>query len=188
MPKQSLRSQLLAERRALDPESCNDSGLAAQSKLLSLEEYSKAYCIALYASVQNEVDTAAVLVAALEEGKRVLYPVISGDRMLFRQVSGPDMLQAGAFGIPEPRQTGIDYQADEAELIVVPGVVFDSSGHRIGYGKGYYDRFLKSTGRKSCLVGLCHDFQLIDGSIPTDRHDIQMDIIVTDRRIIYREK
>ena len=98
------------------------------------------------------------------------------------------MLQGGAFGILEPRPTGIEHQADEADLIVVPGVAFDLSGHRIGYGKGYYDRFLKHPERKTHLVGLCHDFQLIDGSIPIDRHDIQMDIIVTDRRIIYREK
>jgi 5-formyltetrahydrofolate cyclo-ligase len=108
--------------------------------------------------------------------------------MVFRQVTGLDALQEGAFGIPEPRPTGIEHEAEGADLIVVPGVAFDLSGHRIGYGKGYYDRFLELPERKACLVGLCHDFQLIDGAIQADRHDIQMDIIVTDRRIIYMEK
>jgi 5-formyltetrahydrofolate cyclo-ligase len=94
-------------------------------------------------------------------------------------------MQEGAFGIPEPCPTGIEYQADGADLIVVPGVAFDLSGNRIGYGKGYYDRFLNNPESKARLVGLCHDFQLIDGAIPADLHDIQMDIIVTGRRIIY---
>ena len=68
------------------------------------------------------------------------------------------------------------------DLIVVPGVAFDLAGHRIGYGKGFYDRFLQHPGRKAHLVGLCHDFQLIDGEIPAEGHDIRMEIIVTDRR------
>ena len=60
-------------------------------------------------------------------------------------------------------------------------------GHRIGYGKGYYDRFLQHPGRTAHLVGLCHDFQLIDGAIPAEEHDIRMELIVTDRRIIHVE-
>jgi 5-formyltetrahydrofolate cyclo-ligase len=185
MPKRSLRSQLLSERRSLRHHTWLESSRSAQHNLLSLAEYSVATCIALYAAVHQEVDTTGIVANAFESGKRVLYPALCGKHMVFRQVLGLDNLQEGAFGILEPSPTGIEYQADEAEMIVVPGIAFDLSGHRIGYGRGYYDRFLQHPGRKACLVGLCHDFQLISGSIPADRHDIQMEIIVTERRIIH---
>ncbi len=109
----------------------------------------------------------------------------AAQQMVFRQVERvAEPCRKGRFGILEPCPTGIDHQADEADLIVVPGVAFDLSGHRIGYGKGFYDRFLQHPGRTAHLIGLCHDFQLIDGAIPADSHDIPMEIIVTDPRII----
>jgi 5-formyltetrahydrofolate cyclo-ligase len=188
MPKRSLRSQLLAERRALSHEEWLVSSRSAQLNLLSLLEYSQAECIALYAAVHQEVDTTGIFAAAVESGKLLLYPAICGKQIVFRQVMMLDSLQEGVLGIPEPCPKDIEQEADGADLIVVPGVAFDLSGHRIGYGKGYYDRFLDHPERKACLIGLCHDFQLIDGAIPVDRHDVQMDIIVTGRRIIYREK
>jgi len=104
--------------------------------------------------------------------------------MVLRQVERLEQLSPGCFGILEPCRNGVDHQADEADLIVIPGVAFDQSGHRIGYGKGYYDRFLQHPGRTAGLVGLCHDFQLIEGNIPADRHDIRMELVVTEKRII----
>lgn len=185
MPKRTLRSQLLARRRALDPADWQASSRSAERRLLALPEFAGAGCIALYAAVQGEVDTGGIMAAAFNAGKRVLYPALCGTEMVFRLVEGVENLQEGAFGILEPCPTGIEHQADEADLIVVPGVAFDHSGHRIGYGKGFYDRFLQHPGRTAHLVGLCHDFQLIDGAIPANRHDIRMEIIVTDRRVIY---
>jgi 5-formyltetrahydrofolate cyclo-ligase len=185
MPKQSLRSQLLARRRALSHDAWRASSLSAQSNLLSLAEYSRAGCVALYASVHKEVDTTGILKDAFDSGKRVLYPALCGKDMVFRQVLELENLQEGAFGILEPCPTCIEQQADEADLIVVPGVAFDLSGHRIGFGRGYYDRFLQHPGSDTRLVGLCHEFQLVDCGIPAERHDIKMEIIVTDRRIIY---
>lgn len=185
MPKRSLRQQILARRRALSHEEWHESSLMAQRQLISLEEYSQADCIALYAPVHHETDTSVILEASFGAGKRVLYPAVCGDRMVFRQVQGVSCLSEGCFGILEPCPTGSDHLADEPDLIVVPAVAFDCSGHRIGYGKGYYDRFLQHPGRKAHLVGLCHDFQLIEGEIPAEEHDIRMEILVTDRRIIY---
>lgn len=185
MPKRSLRQQILARRRALTPEQWLESSRLAQRRLLSLEQFIQADCIALYAPAHNETDTAGILEAAFSAGKRVLYPAVCGERMVFRQVEGLRSLTQGSFGILEPCPTGIDHHADEADLIVVPGVAFDLSGHRIGYGKGYYDRFLQHPGRKAHLVGLCHDFQLIEGAIPAEGHDVRMEIIVTDLCIVH---
>lgn len=184
MPKSSLRSQLLLQRRALSNEIWQTSSRAAQLNLLSLDEYADAGCVALYAPTHNETDTKMILAAAFKEGKRVLYPAVCGNEMVFRPVKPVDKLQEGAFGISEPCPTGIDHQADEADLIVVPGVAFDVLGHRIGYGKGFYDRFLHNPACRAHLVGLCHDFQLTRGMIKTDPHDIHMGILVSDKRII----
>lgn len=184
MPKNSLRSQLLAHRRALGHDVWRTSSNAAQLNLLSLDEYVQAECIALYAPAHNETDTGLILADAFQAGKRVLYPAVCGHKMVFRRVERIDALQEGTFGILEPCPTGIDHQADEADLIVVPGVAFDLSGHRIGYGKGFYDRFLRHPECEAHLVGLCHDFQLTNGLIRADAHDIPMEIIVSDARII----
>ena len=184
MPKRSLRSQLLAQRRALSHDLWRAFSRAAQLRLLSLDEYTEADCIALYAPAHNETDTELLLTAAFQAGKRVLYPAVCGHQMVFRLVERIEALQKGAFGILEPSPTGTDHQADEADLIVVPGVAFDLAGHRVGYGKGFYDRFLHHPDCSAHLVGLCHDFQLRDELIPADAHDIPMEIIVSDKRII----
>ena len=184
MPKRTLREQMLARRRALSRDEWLLTSLQAQQSLLSLEEYTLASCVALYSAVHNEVDTALILETAFADGKRVLYPAVCGQELVLRQVEGLECLSKGCFGILEPCESGADHQADEADLIVVPGVAFDPGGHRIGYGKGFYDRFLQHPGCKAALIGLCHDFQLIDGEIAADRHDIRMDILVTERRTI----
>jgi len=184
MPKRTLRQQILARRRALSHDQWRAASQMAQQQLVLLEEFARAGCIALYAPAHNETDTANILAEAFATGKRVLYPAVCDDRMVFRQVEGLGSLAEGCFGILEPCPTGRDHQADEPDLIVVPGVAFDLSGHRIGYGKGFYDKFLQNPGRKAHLVGLCHDFQLIDGMIPAEAHDIRMELIVTDQRII----
>ena len=184
MPKYSLRSQLLAQRRSLSHDSWCASSRAAQLNLLSLDEYADAECIALYAPAHNETDTGLLLSAAIQAGKRVLYPAVYGHQMVLRRIERIEELQKGSFGILEPCPTGVDHQANEADLIVVPGVAFDLAGHRVGYGKGFYDRFLLHPDCSAHLVGLCHDFQLTEELIPVDAHDIPMEIIVSDKRII----
>ena len=188
MPKRSLRSQLLARRRALSHDAWCASSHNAQRNLLSLDEYAQAECIALYAPAHNETDTGLILADAFRTGKRVLYPAVCGHHMVLRPVERIEELREGAFGILEPCQAGTDHQADEADLIVVPGVAFDLTGHRIGYGKGFYDRFLHHSGRTAHLIGLCHDFQLIEGPIQVDQHDIPMEIVVTEERVVRIKK
>jgi len=184
MPKRTLRQQMLAHRRELNHDTWLEASRLAQQNILNLEEFSRAECIALYSPVHKEIDTTNILKAAFSAGKRALYPAVCGQEMVLRQVDHLEQLKEGCFGVLEPCNTGTDHRADEADLIIVPGVVFDITGHRIGYGKGFYDRFLQYPELRATLAGLCHDFQLIDGNLPADRHDIQMDIIVTEQRII----
>lgn len=102
--------------------------------------------------------------------------------MLFYDAKSSTCLEKGSFGILEPCTSGAGYLADEADLVIVPGVAFDMRGHRLGFGKGFYDRCLASLSEKTVLAGLCHDFQLLD-HLPSEEHDIRMHYIITDKRL-----
>lgn len=137
--------------------------------------------LALYAPIHHEVETAAVAEAALAAGKTLIYPAVAGDHLQFRRVAALGELVRGKYGIQEPAGEELDPLA--ADLIVIPGVAFDVSGRRIGYGKGYYDRALhrmEGTGR---LVAFCYDFQLVE-EIVGEPHDVTMDLIVTESRVV----
>ncbi len=184
MPKRTLRQQMLTQRKALSGDQWQANSLLAQQQLIGLKEFLQSECVALYSPLMNEIDTALLRDQAFAGGKRVLYPLVCGDQMVFRQVEVGHQLAPGSFGILEPCTVGIDHTAEAADLIVIPGVAFDLTGHRIGFGKGYYDRFLQNPVLNACLVGFCHDFQLRADLIPADLHDVRMDIIVTESRII----
>lgn len=183
MPKRSLRASLLAQRRAMDAAVWQSSSRVAQQRLLELESFQRAGCVALYAPVHQEVATELLFTAALEADKTVLFPKVCGDSLQFVRLTSPAELAAGAFGIPEPSCPGNDQLLATADLIVVPGVAFDLLGHRIGFGKGFYDRCLSRIKQHGVLVGLCHDFQLLD-RIPAEGHDIRMQYLVTATRVI----
>jgi len=172
---------MLARRRDLSPQQASGLSRALQLHFLALAEYRRAQVLALYAPIHREVETCAAATAALAAGKTLLYPAVEGSEMQFRRLLGLEQLAPGRYGIPEPSGEAWDPQA--ADLIVVPGVAFDLSGRRIGYGKGYYDKTLhrlEGTGR---LVGFCYDFQLCE-EIVGEPHDVTMDLIVTEVRVV----
>lgn len=183
MPKAALRRTLLPCRSEMDPAVWQAASRLAQERLMALEVFSKAASIALYSPIRNEIDTRRIFDTARRAGKRVLYPRVCNEEMLFHEVSHADCLEQGAFGILEPCNTSEGLPPDAAELIVVPGVAFDLAGHRVGFGKGYYDRFLATARGPATLVGLCHDFQLLD-QVPSEGHDIRMQYIVTEQRVV----
>jgi len=183
MPKKSLRRVMLDRRCGLSPDEWAGLSCDIQHRLLDSELYAGARVIALYAPVKCEVDTSVVMREALGAGKTVLFPAVAGGALLFREVTGDDDFVRGAFGIAEPSGECPCRLPDEADCIVVPGVAFDRSGRRIGYGKGYYDRTLhrlEGTGR---LVGFGFDFQLVE-EIFGEPHDVALDLIITERQLV----
>ena len=88
-------------------------------------------------------------------------------------------MKKGAHGIPEPTEI-VPISIEEIEIILVPGLAFDKTGARMGFGKGYYDKLLET--RKAIKIGICYDFQLLD-KIPSEPHDVPMDIIITEKRV-----
>jgi 5-formyltetrahydrofolate cyclo-ligase len=183
MLKKSLRQPMLARRRALAETEVRSAGLLAQQALLATREFVEARAVGLYAPVHNEVETAEVMFAALASAKIVLFPAVCSGGLEFRRICDPGMLHKGAFSIPEPDAACPVHSPGEADLILIPGVAFDMCGRRIGYGKGYYDHALHQLEGKGRLVGLCYDFQIV-GEIPVEPHDVRMDMIISERRVI----
>jgi 5-formyltetrahydrofolate cyclo-ligase len=181
MPKSTLRTGTLAKRRELSPQQVSCQSLTLQQRFLALPEFQRAKVLALYAPIHNEVETAAVAAQALATGKTLLYPAVEGSEMEFRRVQGLDELAPGRFGILEP--SGEAWNPQDVDLIVVPGVAFDRAGRRIGYGKGYYDRSLHRLEGSGRLVGFCFEFQLFE-EIVGEPHDVTMDLIVTEIRVV----
>lgn len=174
---------MLEQRRKLSDAGWRTASGKAQLQLLNLDEYRNATSVALYYPAHRETDTVMIAEAALSEGKEVFFPVVCGLEMELHQIKALDELKPGRFGIHEPCRLENSHSG-LPDLIIVPGVQFDLNGHRIGYGKGYYDRFLQHHTGTVHLIGLCHDFQLVDDPIPANRHDIRMEVIVTDKRVV----
>ncbi len=183
MPKSSIRQTILARRKALSAAEAGSAGLLVQHALMETKEFADARTVALYASIHNEVETADIMRRALADAKIVLFPAVHGGGLEFRSISDPACLRKGAFGIREPDAGCPVLSPGEADLIIVPGVVFDMFGRRIGYGKGYYDRTLHHLEGSGKLVGFCYEFQLVKEA-PGEPHDVRMDMIVTERRVI----
>lgn len=146
-------------------------------RVLASAWWQEASTLLLYYPLPDEVDVRSLISEAHERGARVLLPVVVGDELELRLYEGETSLREGAFGIKEP--TGDLFplgQYDEIELAVVPGMAFDRDGHRLGRGKGYYDRLLPKLS-KARLRGICFPFQMLD-EVPTDVHDIAMHGVV----------
>lgn len=185
MPKKTIREQILARRKYLSAEACLRDSLRAQDRLLATAEFAAAAAIALYSPISNELFTEEICHEALRQGKRVAYPRVAGDGLNFVEVGDLTELVPGAFGILEPSGSRV-LPLSRLDMIVVPGVAFDLLGGRLGYGKGFYDRILHQQDA-GWLVGLCFELQLAD-RLPTETHDVLMDLVVTDRRIVRPSK
>ncbi len=182
MRKTLLRQQLLSERRLLGLETYRSKSLEAQRFLSAQSFFTTAETLALYSPINNEVNTEYLFVLAKNFGKRVVYPRVSGELLAFSEVSTLKDLQKGAFGVAEPA-AGEVVDPAELDLMVVPGLGFDMHGHRIGYGRGFYDRYLCARAGRMTTVGLCFELQLCD-ELPVEDHDQRLDFLVTELRTI----
>lgn len=179
--KKRLRSEMLARRHALAPRSVSSLGEAVRLRLASTPEYAAARTVALYWAVDNEVPTAAIVADALAAGKSVCLPRVNGRSLSFHRVLDTATLRPGSYGVPEPPDDGQPLRACDFDLVVVPGVAFDMRGARLGYGMGYYDRWL--AGVSAPVAALAYDFQVVE-EMETDGHDVPVTVIVTDRRVL----
>lgn len=181
MSKNAIRKRILSRRDALSALEIASLSQEVTARFLANAAYAAASTIALYCSIRSEVSTSGIFASAVLGGKRVLYPRTVGSTLEFVAVETLDALVESRFGICEP-WSGLPVPLAEIDLIVLPGVAFDDKGVRLGYGLGCYDRALAEGGRPT-LIGLAYDFQVV-ASLPRERHDIPVDFVVTERKIL----
>lgn len=177
--KKEVREVLLAKRMALTPEAVSGFSQNIQERLIASVLWKQSEWVALYSSVKNEVETRLLFMKALEGGKSVYFPRVE-QGIQFYEVTSPDDLQKGAWGILEPKHgCPLLKEGEEGGLIVVPGVGFDQRGHRLGYGRGFYDAML---GRLAVpTVGLAYDLQVV-ADLPTDSRDRKVRNLITEKK------
>ncbi len=172
--KDEIRKRILSQRKALCADEIKTISEKICTKVMSLPEYKKAKSIMVYMSCRGEVATDLIIEDAKRCGKRIYAPVtVSATQMVAAEYTGE--LKKGRFGISEP--TGEEIDPDKLDFIIVPGVAFDKNGNRIGYGAGYYDRFLMNTG--AYTVGLAYNFQIID-NIFAEQTDVKLQAVISE--------
>lgn len=205
--KQSLRKDILRKRNALSTEEQQEKSRRILQRLFTLEEYRKAENILCYVSWRSEVQTQELIDLALAQGRKVYCPkvhvhnlekdmkTVQENRMDFYRIMGLEELRPGFQGIREPQETAEGLFAGEENrgntLMLLPGAVFDQdSFHRIGYGGGYYDRYLARCGRlieKGLLhtAAVAYELQLVK-NLPAQEHDMRVGAIITEQRVYVR--
>lgn len=181
--KSDLRSGFKNKRSIMSEEVKFNMDSEIQSRFLTLRQYSACSTVFTYVSKDIEVDTFAIIRAAWANGKRVAVPkCIPNTRdMAFYYITKIEDLEPGAFGVMEPNESKCEKVTDYSKgLCIVPGLSFDAEGYRLGYGKGYYDRFLAKFNGDT--VGLCYS-SCIKWKLPHGYYDRPVDMIVTDRYI-----
>ena len=187
--KAVIRKNILAKRHAMPQGECAEKSRKICENFLSSDEYRDAKTILLYKAYNNEVDTDLIFDRAHADGKTVAYPlsrIVGGEPTLdFYIIDDKDTLKAGYKGIREP-DVSLDPGSftDKADICIAPGVAFDRRCHRIGYGKAFYDRFIRLSDPKK-VIGLAYDLQ-ITGDIETEESDRPLDIVITDTAVYRR--
>lgn len=184
--KQEIRKQIQKLRDALSPEEWKEKTDAICERVISSDMFREATDVLCYVNIKSEVGTGAIIEEAWRLGKNVWVPkVISDEQMEFYCIHSFSDLSVGAFGISEPDGTG-KVNCPEFALMIVPGVAFDLSGNRIGYGKGYYDRYIERCAHLDTM-GIAFDIQLLE-KLPADACDQPLDAVITETLTLIKQE
>ena len=175
MNKKELRAQIRAQKRAMTEEQIVEKSLRLGELFLASDAYKNAKTIYGYLPYNQEVRTVAMLEQAMKDGKRVAVPKCYGDEMRFIFMDDLSKVEKGYANIPEPIADE-PIADDETALVLMPGMAFDPQGHRIGYGGGFYDKFLAKEPNHPTLA-LCYDFQMVE-HLETEEFDIPVDTVL----------
>ena len=183
--KPALRKELLRRRDQIPPEVRKAKNRMIQERLLSLDAFKNAGIIFFFASFRTEVDTMELIKTSLSAGKRAVLPKVDREKqeLVLYEIRDFSDLVPGYMGIPEPASRETQVSINDVDLVIIPGAGFDVSGNRIGYGGGYYDRLLSGMQKPVPVIAPAYEEQIMD-SIPSEPHDIKVQMIITDRRVI----
>ncbi len=183
--KRKLRKEFLVRRNSLLEEEISTLSLMIKENLLQSDSIKVAQKVHCYMSFSSEVRTFEIISSLLAIGKQVYVPIISGDTLLHTEIDTTTQYAPDRYGIPTPLSTQT-YSSDqlrfsEKDCIIIPMVSYDKYGSRLGYGKGYYDKFLPlAQGKKIGLAFECQQYE----QLPSENFDIRMDAIITEKRMI----
>ena len=180
--KRELRSRMRSVRAVLPASAREARSLAAAQRIRELAEYAGAQTLVAFSAIHKEIDPAPLLSEAHAHGKRVGLPRVVGEDLALHLVTPNAALEQGAFGVMEPAASSPPIEPEEVDLVIVPGLAFDVRGHRLGYGRAFYDRLLPTMTR-AFRLGLAYDFQVVM-ELPDDAHDVPMHAVVTDQQVL----
>ena len=185
MDKSFLRKEMKYKRDNIDKNDKIIKDNIIKEKLKETKFYKNSRNIFIYLGFGSEIDTKLYIKEFLDEGKNVFVPRIDDDIMEAVKIDSLSNLVKNKYGILEPScnlECNIS-NCNDIDLIIVPGLAFDITGGRIGYGGGYYDKYLEGGFINVLKVALAYDFQVIE-NVPTDKYDIRVDYIITEKREI----
>lgn len=184
--KKTIRREVLKRRDEIPPDIKSVKDAFIKERLFDLPEFINSKTVFFYASFRSEVETLSMIKESLKMGKKIVLPKVDKERhrLKLHEIKDISELSPGYMGIPEPSLSGERLvRLDDIELVIIPGSAFDCSGNRLGYGGGYYDILLSEGKRKIPIIALAYEEQLVD-KIPSETHDVKVDMIVTDKRVI----
>lgn len=177
---------MLQKRVDLPADVVQEFSHAIQEKIIKSPMWPRTGRIGLYAPVKNEVMTQNIFQKALEQGLHVYFPRVE-QGIRFYEVNGPDDLQRGSWSIPEPKIECIQRKPDEKfDLLLVPGIAFTQGCHRIGYGRGFYDKYISEIVKDAPTFALAYDFQVVE-SFPLEEWDQALFGVMTEKKFYSRD-
>lgn len=187
--KKNIRKKMLDTRKQISAEEIDKLSEIIIDSLTKLSIYRESKNVMLYLSFGNEVDSYRLIERCHRDGKKTIVPVCKkeGVRIIPSElIDVEEELKQSKFGYMEPKEEFIrPLDLEEIDIIIIPGISFDKRCYRIGYGAGYYDRFLAKSNYRIPTIGVAFDFQIID-NVPVEDFDIPLDYIITEKRIIVR--
>jgi 5-formyltetrahydrofolate cyclo-ligase len=182
--KDKMRQIMLEKRNSLSPAAIDIRSAEIQRRFTKSDEFNHADVLACYYPIGSEVRTQEIISTALKSNRLVVLPRTEGEHIKFYQIFLNTDLVAGRFGIKEPSISSNSFVPDNIDLLLVPGILFDNSGYRIGYGYGYYDRFIARIKNSAISVGLAYEFQMCE-KVPRTYADQKINVLVTEKRMLY---
>lgn len=182
MKKDELRKSMSMKRNSLLKEAVKENSIKIFDRLTTIEAFTNAKQMLTYINLKNEVNTEGIINYCWNHNKKTVAPKVIDSEMEFYYFNKYEELKIGKFNILEPETTH-KYIYNLGDVIIIPGLAFDTFGGRVGYGGGFYDKYLS---KNSTLVkiAIAYDFQILNTKIEVDEYDIKPDYIVTENRII----
>ncbi|HEY2735372.1 MAG TPA: 5-formyltetrahydrofolate cyclo-ligase, partial [Polyangiales bacterium] len=180
--KRELRNRMRSIRRVMPAASCRERSDKANARVIALPEFARARTVIAYSAMNKELDLLNVLQHALSLGKQTGLPRVDDETLALHAYELGAPLEESGFGMLEPLASSALIDPADVDLILVPALALDGAGHRIGYGRAFYDQLLPKLPR-AFRVGVAYDFQVVP-EIPNDPHDVPMHCIVSDARTL----